>query len=97
MTEPGAVEIPKITVLDQIANVASEEGEPITTNQVAAVLAAYNNVRTGDEPGTIRRDEETKATAVRVNDNGLHLWRVTEADGTQYNDLQPTLPWPKLS
>jgi len=84
--------------LEQIASVASEEGgEPLTGNQAAALIAAYHNVISGDPVGTMRRDPETGAIALKVQDpGGLMLWRISVPDGTQYNDLQPTLTWPLL-
>lgn len=88
------IEIPSAPTLEQIANVASEEGEAITANQVGAVLAAYIAIHEGDALGTVRRDPNTGALAMRVNVEGMHMWRVTVPDGSQYNDLQPTLPWP---
>lgn len=88
------IEIPEDPTLEQIAQVASEADTPITRNQVAAVLAAYRNIMSGDPIGTIRRDPESGAMAMRVSDNGLQLWRVNAPDGSQYNDLQPHLPWP---
>ncbi len=91
------IEIPEERTLEQIAQVASEADEPITSNQVAAVLAAYANILGGDDVGTIRRDPETGAIAMRVSDNGLLMWRVAVPNGEQYNDLQPTLDWPVMS
>lgn len=83
--------------LEQIAQVAAEETEePLTANQTAAIIAAYHNVVSGDPVGTMRRDPETGAIALKVVDNGVMLWRVSVPDGTQYNDLQPTLHWPKI-
>jgi hypothetical protein len=82
-------------LLDQIASVASEKDEPITANQVAAVLSARESILDGAPVGTVLRGPEGEI-ATRVNDKGLHLWRVVCPDGTLYNDLQPTLPWPKL-
>jgi hypothetical protein len=77
-------------LLDQIAEVASEREEPITAAQVAAVLAAREAILDGDPVGTIRQGPAGEI-AVRVNDNGLHLWRVNCPDGSQYNDLQPSM------
>jgi hypothetical protein len=90
------IDIPQQQTLEQIAQVASETEEPITARQAAAVLAAYKNILGGDPLGTMRRDPETGAIAIRVNVDGLYLWRVTVPDGTFYNDLQPTLAWPVL-
>lgn len=90
------IEIPPDATLDQIAGVASEAGEAITRNQVAAVLAAYRAILAGDPVGTVRRNPENGALAIRVNADGLHLWRVNVPDGDQYNDLSPTLSWPQV-
>jgi hypothetical protein len=91
------IEIPEQPTLEQIAQVASEADEPITANQAAAVLSAFKNIVGGDPAGTMRRDPETGAMALRVNDNGLMMWRVSvPSTGEQYNDTQPTLPWPIL-
>ena len=86
-------------MLEQIASVASEpETEnPISASQAAAVIAAYHNVISGDPIGTMRRDPETGAIALKTSVDGLMMWRVSVPDGSQYNDLQPTLPWPIIS
>jgi hypothetical protein len=90
------IDVPAPAVLDQIAQVASESDEPITANQVAAVLAAYRAVYEGDELGTIRRDPDTGSLAHRISIDGLHKWLVSAPDGSQYYDLQPTLDWPVI-
>lgn len=85
-------------MLEQIAAVASEQDEQLTPNQVAAVLAAREMILDGDPVGTIMKGQNGEI-AVRVNDNGMHMWRVTSPDGTIYNDTQPKLPvevWTKV-
>lgn len=82
--------------LEMIANLASEESEAITPNQVAAVIAAYHAMQEGDPLGAIRRDPQTGAVALRVEENGFHLWRINAPNGEHWNDTQPTLPWPKI-
>jgi hypothetical protein len=77
-------------LLEQIAKVASEKDEPLTKAQVAAVLAAREAIIDGDPVGTIRQGLEGEI-AVRVNDQGVHIWRVTCPDGTIYNNLEPTM------
>jgi hypothetical protein len=72
-----------------------EDGE-VLPSFVRRVLTAWQEIRNGDPVGTTRRNPDTGAIAHRVNDNGLHLWRISAPDGTQYNDTQPTLDWPKL-
>jgi hypothetical protein len=79
-----------------ITNVAKQVGGGITPEQVAAVIAAWHAIHDGDPVGTVRRDPETGAVGIRVEDQGYHLWRVTVPNGEFYNDLQPTLPWPEL-
>lgn len=91
------IEMPGEEALKQIAHVASESDAPISANQVAAVLSAYRAILDGDPVGTVRRNPDTGELAVRVNHNGLHLWRVSHPQGEQYNDLQPTLPWPTIA
>jgi hypothetical protein len=79
-------------LLERVAKVVGD----VTAEQVGAIMAAYWAIFDGDPVGTIRRDPDTGAVAVRVEDNGMNLWRVNGPDGEQYNDLQPTLPWPVL-
>jgi hypothetical protein len=96
------IEIPGQKALEQIAQVASEvdrpERAPYTGADVANILAAYVNVMEGDPVGTILRNPETGAVAVRAVVDGLHIWRVSAPDGDQYNDLQPRLEgWEKIA
>lgn len=91
------IEMPTDTVLERIASVASEADAPITANQAAAVLAAYINITGGDPVGTVRRNPDTGEVAIRASVDGLHMWRVSHPDGSQYNDLQPTMPWPEVT
>lgn len=83
-------------LLQQIADVASEADEPLTAAQVAAVFAAREAVVGGDPVGTIKRGPAGEI-AMRVESDGMLIWRVTVPDGTQYNDTQPTLPWPAIA
>jgi hypothetical protein len=85
--------------LEQIASVASEPDaeHPLTGKQVAAVIAAYHNVASGDPVGTMRRNPENGAIALKtMAADGMLIWRISVPDGSQYNDLQPTLTWPIL-
>jgi hypothetical protein len=90
------IEMPDQTALERIAQIASETDAPLSANQVAAVLAAFNHVLGGDPVGTMRRDQESGAVALRMNADGLHLWRINHPNGDYYNDLAPTLAWPVL-
>ncbi|AHY26848.1 minor tail protein [Mycobacterium phage ZoeJ] len=76
--------------------IAQHLGDDMSAEQVANVLAAWNNVRGGDPVGMVRRDEDTGKVAHRVEAHGVQQWRVSSPDGELYNDLQPTLPWPVL-
>lgn len=84
-----------IDVTDIVVSTISEQVPDLTDAQVQAVLAAWNNVRAGDPVGTVRRST-AGAVGHRVAVDGVHLWRVTEPGGSQYNDMQPTLSWPVL-
>lgn len=79
----------------QLERVASVVGD-IDATKVAAVIAAWHAIHDGDQLGTVRRDPVTGAVAVRVEDHGIYLWRVSTPQGEQYNDLQPSLPWPEM-
>jgi hypothetical protein len=87
------LEMPSDPQLEQIAKVAAEDWEtPLTTNQVAAILAAYRVTMDGAKIGTIMHNPENGAIAHRVNVDGLHMWRVTvPSTGEYYQDLQPHL------
>ncbi|AEJ95131.1 hypothetical protein SEA_SOYO_34 [Mycobacterium phage SoYo] len=75
-----------------IQAISKQLGEGVTDEQVANVLTALNNVKTGEPVGTIRREPATGKVAHRVEAFGVQQWRVSGPDGEQYNDLQPTLP-----
>lgn len=74
-----------------VERISETVGDSVTDEQVLHVLAALNNVRDGDPLGTVKRNGEG-AFAVRVDDNGLHKWQVTNPDGTRYDIATPTLP-----
>jgi hypothetical protein len=94
------IEIPERAILEEIAKLASESGDqtPISPNSVAVVLQAYINVYGGDSVGTLLRDPESGTIAHRVkNESGLHMWRISDPAGVQYNDMQPHLAgWEKI-
>ena len=77
----------------EVANaIATQLGDSgLTAEQIAQVLGAYNAVRAGDPVGTIVRNPETGAVAHRVVEAGVHVWRCSHPDGTQWSDLSPTL------
>jgi hypothetical protein len=90
---PDITENPTPQIVGAIARQLSDE---VSQAQIERVLAAWNAAREGDDVGTLRRDPASGAVAHRVNHDGVHLWRVSAPDGSQYNDLQPTLPWPTI-
>lgn len=91
MTSP----VNDVEVTDHLVETISSQLPDISTDQVGAVLSAWRDVLTGDPIGTVRRSK-TGAVAHRVTTDGVHLWRVTEPDGGQYNDMAPTLKWPVI-
>lgn len=68
-------------------------GDTVTEAQIDAMLAAQEAIVDGSAVGTVVRDKDSGKVAHRVMVNGIAQWRVSGADGEQYNDLQPTLPW----
>jgi hypothetical protein len=93
------IDLPERGELEQIAALASKSGEQheLTANDVAVVLQAYINIHQGDPITTLLRNPETGEIAHRVAEGGVHMWRVSGPDGSQYNDLEPTLPgWEKI-
>jgi hypothetical protein len=83
---------PHPEIVHHIAN----QIEGLTPEQVHAVLATWNNVREGAPVGTVCRDPETGAVGHRVDNDGVHIWRVSLPDGEIYNDMQPSLGWPAI-
>jgi len=63
----------------------------MSEGQVEQVLTTWRSVTTGEPVGTIRRGPNGEV-AHRVATDGVVLWRVTQTDGDQYNDMAPTLP-----
>ncbi|AJD82247.1 hypothetical protein PBI_KESHU_27 [Mycobacterium phage Keshu] len=81
---------------DVIKTISQHLGPDVSDEQVANVLAAWNNVKSGDPVGLVRRDPESGKVAHRVEAFGVQQWRVSAPGGEQYSDMQPTLPWPVL-
>lgn len=65
----------------------------MTADQVTSVMATWRDVLAGDPVGTVRRSDDG-LLAHRVVADGIPMWRVTGTDGSQYNDLSPSLSWP---
>lgn len=87
-TSPETIQVnPEMTS----AIVSQVGADNITEDQVALVLEAWNSIHTGPPVGTICRNTETGAIAHRVIHEGMHAWRVSSPDGTQWVDLNPSL------
>ena len=86
----------KVKVTKDVVSALSAHVPDLDETQINSVLEALNKVREGDEIGTVLRNNETGAIAHRVDSEGIALWRVSEPNGTQYNDMQPSLPWTKI-
>lgn len=95
MTEPSPAADPVvIEPTPEVANAISAQlggDNALTPEQIAQVLGAYNAVRSGDPVGTIVRNPDTGAIGHRVTEAGVHVWRCSAPDGTQWSDLSPTL------
>lgn len=63
----------------------------VTEEQVRMVLEAVDRVTNGRAVGTLLSDPASGAIALRVEDNGVQLWRVTAPDGSTWSDMQPDL------
>ena len=82
-----------IEVTDPIAETVAAQipNEDITPGVVTAVLEAYNAVKQGAPLGTVVLNPGNGQIALRFNDGGIHKWKVTSPDGSQWEDHQPTL------
>jgi hypothetical protein len=63
----------------------------LSDDQVRQVFAAFRMVQEGAAVGTIAKDPETGAVAVRVTENGLPVWKVNTVSGDEWKDAQPHL------
>lgn len=68
------------------ALVADEE---LTDEQVNRVIVAYLAVHSGEPVGTVVRQGSTLAQ--RIDQDGVHIWRVMNSDGSLTFDTRPTL------
>lgn len=69
------------TVGAQLKASLENPDSPMTAEAIVAmVLDGVNQVQAGDPLGTVRRDPETGVVYVRVNDGGVHKWRIVNPD-----------------
>lgn len=73
-------------------------GNDVSVEQINAVISAWNQVREGDDIHTVRRDPTTGKVYVRVDDGGVHKWRVVDPanGGVNEFDLTPSLTFEAL-
>lgn len=91
--EPAAVP-PELaaTVGAKLKTVLENPDSPMSAEAIVAmVLDGVNQVQSGDPLGTIRRDDETDIVYVRVNDGGVHKWRIIDPNdgGANSFDMRP--------
>jgi len=86
MTEP-------LPITEQVVTSVADQLADITPEMVQQVMYAWNLIRQGDPPGTVRRSEDG-TVAHRVVVDGVHLWRVSGVAGDLYSDTSPSLGWP---
>lgn len=101
MTDPielldNEIDAPKVKVTKDVVSALSKHIPDLDDAQINSVLEALNKVREGAAIGTVMRDDTTGFVAHRVDEDGIVLWKVTGPDGTQYNDMQSTLPWTQI-
>jgi hypothetical protein len=79
-----------VVVKDAVVT-AVAEAVGLSDDQVRQVFAAFRMVQEGDPVGTIAKDPETGAVAVRVSQNGLPVWKINTVSGDEWQDAQPRL------
>jgi hypothetical protein len=100
MTEPTLEPItPRVVVDDKIeatpavvTRISEAMGPDVSDEDVTSFLAALNSVRAGDPLGRVCRSPRSGEVAHRVNDGGLHRWRISPPDAPIYTNDEPNLP-----
>lgn len=85
-----SVEIP---ASDAVVSAVTGQVEGVTAEQVAAVMSAWQVFVGGDPAGTVRRSAEG-SVAHRVLVDNVPLWQCSDASGSVWRDMTPSLPWP---
>lgn len=93
-SEPAGEEV--VVSPEIVEQISTRLGDGISTQQVQSVLSAWHNVRSGAAVGTVLFDPVRRVVAHRVEDAGVPVWRCSCVDGSQWSDMQPTLPWDVL-
>lgn len=81
-----------IEITNDLVTVVAAQIPEMNEEQVSQVLAALNSVYEGPPVGTIITNPETGAVGHRVSENGVILWKITEANGGTWGSHEPTLP-----
>ena len=79
-----------------VEQISTQLGDNVSSEQVQSVLSAWHTMRSGAAVGTVLHDPVRKAVAHRVEEAGVQVWRCSSVDGSQWSDMQPTLPWDVL-
>lgn len=91
--DSGAVDINPNTVARISKQIPDEEWQAMSRDeQIASVLTGANAVRAGDPVGKVCRNPETGEVAHRVEEDGLHRWRISPPDAPIYRNDESTLP-----
>jgi len=87
-----SVEIP---AGDAVVAAVTRQVDGVTEEQVAAVMSAWQLFVGGDPPGTVRRSAEG-SVGHRVLVNNVPCWQCSDASGSVWRDMTPSLPWPVM-
>jgi len=78
-------------VVESAVVTAVAEATGLSVEDVRRVFEAHRLVSEGAAVGTIAKDPETGAVAVRVSQNGLPVWKISTVSGDEWKDAQPRL------
>jgi hypothetical protein len=78
-------------ISDSVVRQIVENVSDVTEDVVRRVFASYDALLEGAAVGTVVKDPETGAVAVRVAGDGVPRWQVTTVSGDSWVDMQPTL------
>lgn len=74
-----------------VVTAVAEAVDGVSEDQVRQVLTALAALKEGDPVGTVLRDPDSGAIAVRVIEDGVPAWKVTAINGGEWRDMQPRL------
>lgn len=85
-------------ISDSVVRQIVENVSDVTEDTVRRVFASYDALCEGAAVGTVVKDPQTGAIAVRVAGDGVPRWQVTTVSGDQWVDMQPNLDgWETIS